>query len=645
MLTKNGPLLNDINKRCRLESDIHWWNVVCTALHVSRYRTTLLSVLALCISICSCKPSRLVDTHEDGKRVPAPTTTGNDSTTTGEDGEWPMMAKNMANTRYSGLDEINTGNAKNLRPAWTFSTGVNRGHEAAPLVVNNTMYVVTPYPNILYALDLTKPGAPAKWTYKPKLIPAAQGVACCDVVNRGAAWADGKIVYNTLDNQTVTVDAVTGKEVWKVQLGDINKGETMTMAPLVVKGKVLVGNSGGELGVRGWLTALDINTGKTLWRGYSTGPDSEVLIGANFKPFYPSDRGKDLGVSSWPPDAWKIGGGTVWGFVSYDAELDLIYYGTSNPGPWNPDMRPGDNKWTSAIFARHLQTGEAAWAYQTNPHDLFDYDGVNENILVDLPINGQTRKALVHPDRNGYIYVLDRQTGEVLSAEPFVHITTTHGIDLKTGRPNEAEDKKPGFGRTIRDICPASPGGKDWQPAAYSPKTKLLYLPHNNLCQDEEGLEANYIAGTPYVGANVRMYPGPGGHRGEFTAWDPVARKAVWKIKEQFPAWSGALVTAGNVVFYGTMDGWFKAVHAETGDVLWQFKTGSGIIGQPVAYNGPDGKEYIAILSGVGGWAGAVVAGDLDTRDGTSALGFVNAMADLPDHTTKGGMLYVFALP
>jgi lanthanide-dependent methanol dehydrogenase len=474
---------------------------------------------------------------------------------------------------------------------------------------------------------------------------SAQGVACCDVVNRGAVWAAGKVIINTLDAQTIAVDAATGNEVWKTKTGDINKGESVTMAPFVVKGKVLVGSSGGELGIRGRLTALDVNNGKILWIGYSTGPDSEVLIGPNFKPFYENDRKKDLGISSWPPDAWKIGGGAVWGFISYDPELNLIYYGTSNPGPWNPEMRPGDNKWTAAVFARNPDTGEAVWAYQFSPHDLYDYDGVNENVLVDLPINGQTRKVLMHPDRNGYLYVMDRQTGEVISAEPFGHITTSTGVDLKTGRPKEVVEKKPGFGRIVRDICPAAPGAKDWQPSAYSPKNRVLYIPHNNLCQDEEGLEANYIAGTPYVGANVRMYPGPGGNRGVFTAWDPIAGKAVWKISEPFPAWSGAVVTAGDVVFYGTMDGWFKAVHAVTGQELWKFKTGSGIIGQPISYKGPDGKQYIAVLSGVGGWSGAIVAGDLDPRDGTSALGFVNAMADLPKVTTKGGMLYVFALP
>ncbi|MDB5902634.1 MAG: PQQ-dependent dehydrogenase, methanol/ethanol family, partial [Betaproteobacteria bacterium] len=245
--------------------------------------------------------------------------------------EWPMAGKDYANTRYSELGQITAANVKTLKLAFTFSTGVVRGHEAAPVVVGNTMYIVTPYPNILYALDLTKPGAPTKWKFEPKPLAAAQGVACCDVVNRGVAYANGKVYFNTLDNQTFAIDAQSGKEVWRAKLGDINHGETMTMAPLVVKDKVLVGNSGGEFGVRGWLTALDAANGKIAWRAYHTGPDSDVLIGPNFKPFYSTDRGKDLGMSTWPSGAWKIGGGTVWGFVSYDPELNLVYYGTANP--------------------------------------------------------------------------------------------------------------------------------------------------------------------------------------------------------------------------------------------------------------------------------------------------------------------------
>jgi PQQ-dependent dehydrogenase (methanol/ethanol family) len=563
-----------------------------------------------------------------------------------DDGQWVMPAKNYASTRFSALNQINSENVKSLKVAWTFSTGHDRGEEAAPLVVNNTMYVVTPFPNVLYALDLTQPGAPAKWQYQPKnLNHAAKGVACCDWVNRGCAYANGKIFFNTLDGRTCAVNAETGDEVWITQVTDLGRGESLTMAPLVVKNKVLVGDSGGEFGVRGALTALDTETGKQVWKAYNTGPDGDCLIGANFRPFYQSDQGKDLGVKTWPPDLWKIGGGTVWGWISYDPELDLIYYGTANPGPWNPEQRPGDNKWTCGIWARKPDSGEAIWFYQFSPHDLYDHDAINEQILMTLPIHGQQRKVLVRPERNGYVYVIDRANGQVLSATPFAYITTSKGVDLKTGRLIPNEEKSPGVGRVVRMICPPAPGAKDWEPSAYSPVTGLVYIPHANLCQDEEGVQANYIAGTPYVGANVKMYAGPGGHRGEFDAWDPVNARKVWSIKERFPVWSGALATAGNVVFYGSMEGWFRAVDARTGQLLWQFKTGSGIIGQPITYRGPDSKQYVSVLSGVGGWSGAIVSGQLDPRDGTAALGFANAMSDLGKYTTKGGMLYTFSLP
>ncbi|MER8613565.1 methanol/ethanol family PQQ-dependent dehydrogenase [Mesorhizobium sp. M0189] len=556
-----------------------------------------------------------------------------------------MPAKNYASTRYSELAEITEDNVKNLQVAFTFSTGVNKGQEAAPLVVGNTMYIVTPFPNILYALDLTKPGAPMKWKFEPNPEPAAQGVACCDVVNRGAVFFDGRIYFNTLDGHTIAVDAATGKPVWNTHIGNINIGETITMAPLVVKDKVLVGNSGGEMGVRGWIKALDAGDGHVVWTAYNTGPDAEVLIGPDFKPHYDMDKGKDLGVTSWPPDAWKIGGGNVWGWISYDPDLNLIFHGTGNPGPWNPDLRPGDNKWTAGIFARDPDTGAAKWFYQWTPHDLHDYDGINEQVLLDMTWQGKLRKVLVRPERNGYVYLLDRTTGEVLSAVPFGPVNSSKGVDLKTGRLIVNPDKKTGTGKVVRDICPTASGLKDWQPSAFSPKTGLLYIPHNNMCMDEEGVEVNYIAGTPYVGMNVRMIPGPGGNRGAFTAWDVAAAKPAWSLKENFPVWSGAVATAGNVVFYGTMEGWFKAVSARTGALLWQFKTSSGIIGQPITYRGPDGHQYVAVLSGVGGWAGAIVSGDLDPRDATAALGFVNVMKDLKDVTTPGGTLYVFRLP
>ena len=382
-----------------------------------------------------------------------------------------------------------------------------------------------------------------------------------------------------------------------------------------------------------------------VWRAWSTGPDRDVLIGPAFKPFYPQDRGTDLGVTSWPGGAWKIGGGTVWGFLSYDPALDLVYYGTANPGPWNPEQRPGRNHWTAGVFARRPDSGEAVWFYQWSPHDLHDYDGVNENVLLDLPIGGATRPVLVHPDRNGYVYVLDRRTGEVLSADPFVPITTSLRVDIASGDLVYNPRTQPRTGQVIRQICPVSPGGKDWQPSAWSPRTKLLYIPHQNMCQDASSYAVSYIAGTPYVGVDNRMYAGPGGYRGEFSDWDPVARRKAWSIREDFPVWSGALATAGDVVFYGTMDGWFKALDARSGALLWKFKTSSGVIGQPVSYRGPDGRQYVAVLAGGGGWAGSIVSAQPDARDGSAALGFVNAMKDLPQVTQRGGMLYVFALP
>ena len=556
-----------------------------------------------------------------------------------------MPGKDYASTRFSALTQVTPTNVRNLGVAFTFSTATTRGYEAPPLVVNGTMYLITPFPNDVYALDLTKPGAPTKWVFKPKPIAASQGVACCDVVNRGAVYSNGKIIFNTLDGQTIAVDANSGQQVWRTQLGNIQKGETITMAPLVAGGKVLVGDSGGEMGVRGWIAALDEGSGKVAWKAFNTGPDKDVLIGSRFKPFYASDQGKDLGVKTWPPDAWKIGGGNVWGWISYDPETQMIFYGTGNPGPWNPNQRPGDNKWTTGVFARDLNTGEAVWYYQSSPHDLFDHDDINEIILADLPTSNGRRPVLLRPARNGYFYVHDRRTGQVLSATPYGYINSSKGVDLKTGRLIPVAEKEPKPGRVTRNICPAAPGAKDWNPAAFSPQTGLIYIPHLNLCMDEGVMEANYISGTPYLGADAKMYAGPGGNRGVFTAWDPIRRRAVWEIKEDLPLWSPALATAGGLVFYGTMDGWFKAVDARSGKLLWQFKAGSGIIGQPISYRGPDGRQYIAVVAGVGGWAGAIVAGKMDPRDPTGALGFANAVKDLPMKSTAGGMLYVFALP
>jgi PQQ-dependent dehydrogenase (methanol/ethanol family) len=558
-----------------------------------------------------------------------------------------MAAKDYANTRFSHLDQINKDNVGQLQMAWSFSLGTARGQEAAPLAVNGILYVVGPYagvhPNEVFALDIAD--GELKWSYSPKPDPAAQGVACCDVVTRGLAYDKGKIFLNTLDGFSVAIDANTGKEIWHTKLGDINKGETITMAPVVVKGKVLVGCSGGEMGVRGWLAAVDEETGKIVWRAYSTGPDAEVLIGKDYRGPYDWLNGKDLGVKTWPPDKWKIGGGTVWGWISYDPDLNLIYYGTSNPGTWNHEQRPGDNLFSSTIFARNPETGMAKWAYQPDPHDLWDYDEINEAVVVDLTIDNQIRKVLIHPGRDGFMYVLDRTTGKVISADAFDYVNSIKSVDLNTGRPVKDDTLTPSLGKTVRNVCPATPGAKDWQPSAWSPKTKLLYVPHQHLCMNFKTSNVGYIEGTPYVGADVDMFAGPGGYRGEFMAWDPVQRKKVWSIKEKFPVWSGALVTAGDVAFYGTMDRWFKAVDADSGKELWKFRVGSGIIGQPITFSDSEGTQYVAIMSGVGGWSGAVAVGEIDPRVRNGALGFTGAMQDLPASTVGGATLAVFSLP
>ncbi|HVV26332.1 MAG TPA: PQQ-dependent dehydrogenase, methanol/ethanol family [Rhizomicrobium sp.] len=560
-----------------------------------------------------------------------------------DDRQWVMPAKDYAQTRFSHLNQINSANAGGMQVAWTFSVGSNHGQEAAPLVVGDTLYVVGAYPNELFALDAVT--GELKWKYSPRVDPSSQGVACCDVVNRGAVYDNGKIFYNTLDNHTVAVDAKTGKEVWVTRLGDISRGQTLTMAPLAAHGKIFVGNSGGEMGVHGWVTALDENSGKIAWRAYSVGSDKDVKIGPRFKPFYPDARGKDLGMTTWPNGRWQSGGGPVWGWISYDPKTNLIFYGTGNPGPWNSNQREGDNKWTSTIFARDADTGEAIWADQIDPHDLYDYDEINENLLLDLPINHQVRPVLVHPGRDGFMFVIDRQTGQIYSADKYDTQTSMLSFDVRKGRPVYNPALKPLLGKNITGICPASPGAKDWQPVAYSPQTKLLYIPHQHLCMDFKASPAAYIPGTPYVGATVNMYAGPGHYRGEFAAWDLTGRRKVWAIHEKFPVWSGALVTAGNIAVYGTMDRWFKVVDARDGHLLYQFHAPSGFIGQPMTYQGRDGRQYIAMLSGVGGWAGALANAEIDPRVRNGALGYTGAVNDLPAVTSGGSTLMVFALP
>ncbi len=561
--------------------------------------------------------------------------------------QWVMPGRTFDMQRHSPLGQINTSNIKTLTPAWTMSTGTLRGHEGNPLVIGNVMYVHSSFPNKVYALDLTKEGAPQIWAFTPEQSSDAIPIACCDVVNRGTAYhPSGKIYIQLLVGDLLALDAKTGKQIFRVKNADYKNGETMTNAPMVVKDIVFAGISGGEFGVRGRITAFDANTGKELWRGYSTGPDADVKITSKtLKSPYASHQGKDLGVSTWQGDEWKRGGGTTWGWYSYDPQLNLMYYSTGNPGAWNPDQRPGDNKWSMTIFARVPETGEVRWAYQMTPHDAWDYDGVNENILADQMINGKMVKTLVHFDRNGFGYTLDRTTGRVLVAKPYGAVNWATSIDLKTGRPVEDPTKRTTSKGNVEGICPAAIGFKDQQPAAYSPKTGLFYVPANNICMDYEGVDVKYSAGQPYVGAIVRMFPGPGGNRGRFIAWDAKNGSIAWEKKEPLAAYGGALTTGGDLVFYGTMEGWLKALDAKTGEELWKFKTPSGIIGSPMSYQGPDGKQYIAVLSGIGGWAGIGVAAGIGAEDPTAGLGALGAFGDAGSFSNQGGVLTVFALP
>ena len=565
--------------------------------------------------------------------------------------DWVMPTGNYANQRYSQLKQITADNVGKLQVAWTFSTGVLRGHEGGPLVIGDVMYVHGPFPNPVYALDL-KNESKILWKYEPKQDPNVIPVMCCDTVNRGLAYADGKIFLHQADTTLVALDAKTGKVVWQMKNGDPSKGETGTSAPMVIKDKVLVGISGGEFGVQCHMTAYDLKTGRRVWRGYSEGPDDQLLVDPEKTTELGKPIGKDSSLKTWQGDQWKIGGGCTWGWISYDPQLDLLYYGSGNPSTWNPKQRPGDNKWSMTIWARNPDTGMARWVYQMTPHDEWDYDGVNEMILADQNIGGTNRRILVHFDRNGFGYTLDRANGELLVAEkydPTVNWATKVDMDKNSktyGRPlvvPQYSTEHNGQDVNSKGICPAALGTKDEQPAAFSPDTGLFYVPTNHVCMDYEPFRVSYTAGQPYVGATLSMYPPPGKtNMGNFIAWDARTGKIVWSLPEQFSVWSGALATAGGVVFYGTLEGYLKAVDAKTGKELYKFKTPSGIIGNVTTYE-QGGKQYIAILSGVGGWAGIGLAAGL--TDPTAGLGAVGGYAALRNYTSLGGQLTVFALP
>ncbi|AJR23740.1 MULTISPECIES: methanol/ethanol family PQQ-dependent dehydrogenase [Sphingobium] len=525
--------------------------------------------------------------------------------------------------RFSPLKAINASNVAKLVPAFASSLGgeKQRGQEAQPIVYDGTIYVTGSYSR-LFAFDART--GEEKWQYDARLPEAI--MPCCDVVNRGAAIYGDKIIFATLDAHMVALNRHTGKVIWNKQTADYQAGYSATAAPMIVKGKVIYGNSGGEFGITGAVEARDVNTGELIWRR----PTIEGNMGTL--------NGKDNGITgktnaSWQGDLWKTGGGATWLGGTYDPETNLLFFGTGNPAPWNSHLRPGDNLYTSSTLAIDPDTGVIKWHFQTTPHDGWDFDGVNEFIPFDATINGKPMKLGAKADRNGYFFVLDRTNGKFISANKFVAQTTWANGFNKNGRPNYNDANRPGApgeaakGQSVF-ASPSFLGGKNWMPMAYSQDTGLFYIPSNDWGMDIWNEPIAYKKGAAYLGAGFTIKPIAEDHIGALRAMDPKTGKIVWEYKNKAPLWGGVLSTAGNLVFTGTPEGYLKAFDAKTGQELWKFQTGSGVVGSPVTWE-QDGEQYVAVMSGWGGavplWGGEVAKSFKDIN--------------------QGGALWVFKLP
>ncbi len=532
--------------------------------------------------------------------------------------DWATASGNPAATRFSPLSQFSRANVGSLKVLWTFATGSLRAHEGNPLVAGGRLYLHTPHPVSVYAFDLDRPGDAPLWKFAPASRDPALFV-CCDGVVRGLAWhPSGKLYVPLYPGDLVAVDAADGKELWRARVGSPAMGITMNAAPVVIGNVVVVGVGGGEFGARGYLSGYNALTGKILWRAYSTGPDADVLLDPPSNPEL--QTAPNQGVSTWAADGWLRGGGATWGWLSWDPELNLLYHGTGGPAPLNPAQRAGDNKWTASLFARDPATGRAKWALQLTPASGFGYDGSNESILVELSIGGRPVRALVHFDQNGFAYTIDRATGRLLLSGKYGPVNWASSVDETTARPVPDPLFAVTPGRKLTGVCPSLRGLKGFGPAAYSPAQSLFFVPANNLCMDFEPVPAGFTAGKPFLGASVKITPGPGGNRGRFLAWDATRSTIAWEVREAGGLAGGALATAGGLVFYGTLDGYVKALDSETGRELWRFRTPSGVAGTPITFAGPDGKQYLAIVSGA-------------------------AAADLPAGVNPGGVLLVFGLP
>jgi lanthanide-dependent methanol dehydrogenase len=539
---------------------------------------------------------------------------------------------------------ITPANVPRLQLVFSYRTGSAGAHTAAPQVGGNALLVLTPFPHTIYAFDLTQPEPSITWRYTPPANGIAAGLQCCGAPSGGITLAGDHLLLATQDGHVTALQASDGAVLWDTALAHPEQGEVLVTPPTAVGDKVVVGNAGEDFGVRGWLAALDAATGRTVWKVFNTGPDSDAGIGPRFRPYHPQDQGSDLGVTSWPPSAWQQGGGGLDGRPVYDDAHHLLLYATGPPAPWNPTQRQGDNRWTSGLFARDPDTGTALWFDAISPHDQYALGASGGLIPGELDVGGRRRALLIHPDRNGYVYVLERTSGEILSVEPYLPVTATIDIDRTSGTPRPDDRHAVRSGSTTRDICPAWPAGDAAEPA-FEAATGLLYIAASRLCMDMEAREANYIAGTPYTGATVRMRPTKGVSAGALIAWDVAAGKAAWEVAEPAPLRGSPLVTAGGVVFYGTLDGMLKALDARSGAILWQTRLSSGVVSRPTAFRGSDGKAWLAVLAGAGPLVGMPSASEIDVRDASAAKGFAGLLHDLPPPGDRSGTLYVFRLP
>ena len=529
--------------------------------------------------------------------------------------------------RYSPLKQVNTASVSRLVPAWAFSFGgeKQRGQESQPVVHNGRMFVTASYSR-LFALDAAT--GQKLWKYEHRL---PEGIMpCCDVVNRGAALYDNLVIFSTLDAQLVALDQATGDVVWKEKIDDYQAGYSSTAAPIIANGLVLTGVSGGEFGVVGRVEARDAKTGQLVW----VRPTVEGHMGYTFdKDGNPHENGvSGTPGKSWPGDLWKTGGAATWLGGTYDPKTGLAYFGTGNPAPWNSHLRKGDNLFSCSTLAIDVKTGQIKWHYQGTPNDGWDFDGVNEFVTYDA---GNGRRFGGKADRNGFFYVLDAQTGKLENAFPFVRkITWASGIDLKTGRPDFIPEGRPGDptagdGKKGAPVfaAPSFLGGKNQMPMAYSPDTKLFYVPANEWGMEIWNEPIAYKKGAAYLGAGFTIKTINDDYIGALRAVDPKTGRIVWEVKNNAPLWGGVLTTAGNLVFWGTPEGYLKAADARTGKVMWQFQTGSGVVAPPVTFE-HKGEQYVAVVSG---WGGAVPLWGGD-------------VAKKVNYLEQGGMVWVFKL-